>query len=240
MTINTCSAVDFIQGIKKLCTHHNIISISGESGTGKTTLALFIIGNFLVDKKPYHDSCVWIQAGERFPFKRLSQLFQEQSEESQYIQQNIYVIPKKDPISSYKQQTSIIEKILTPSTVLPPNLRYIVIDNISHHLRFQLMQYTNISNVSSLLNRFYDTQLMPLLLFCKLEGIVLVLIHEVTYSPKDQCNRQFFYKLYHRIKTIDIELSNNYNTKKKKLRIFFSSSGLNFDYLINEKGINIL
>ncbi|MFX1595387.1 MAG: AAA family ATPase [Promethearchaeota archaeon] len=239
MRTKTYSKEDFIKGLKKLCLHHNIISISGESGTGKTTLALFMVSNFLIDKRPYNDACVWIQAGERFPFRRLSQLFQDQKKELEYIIESIFVIPE-DPIFTYEQQGALIERILDSNTVLPPNLRYIVIDNISHHLRFQLMQYTNVSDISSLLNTFYDTQLIPLILFCIRKGIVLILIHEVTFSLKDQCNRPFFYKLYNRIKTIDIVLSNIFNTKEKNLQITFNSSKLSFTYFIDKKGISIL
>lgn len=150
------------------------------------------------------------------------------------------MIPKKDPISSYKQQTSIIEKILTPSTVLPPSLRYIVIDTISHHPRFQLMQYTNVSNVSSLLNTFYDTQLMPLILFCKRKGTILILIHEVTFSPKDQCNRPFFYKLYDRIEKVDIDLHQVFASDQKIMDITHNTSCLQLYYIIEHKEIVLI
>ncbi len=234
---NTFSKEDFIQGLKKLCLCHNIVSISGESGTGKTTLALFMIGKSLTDQKPYHDSCIWIQAGEKFPLKRLLHMFQAQKEESEYIKQNIFVIPKENPIRTYGEQYSVIKNIINPSTILPPSLRYIIIDDISHHLRFQITQYKNFSDVSSLLNTFYDTLLMPLILFCKRNRISLILIHEITYVPSLSCTKPFFYKLYDRLKTIDIALSNIVKSSKKKIQIFYDGYKWEFLYIIEHTGI---
>ncbi|MFX0134606.1 MAG: ATPase domain-containing protein, partial [Candidatus Hodarchaeota archaeon] len=191
---------NFIEGIQKLLVYHNILSISGESGTGKTTLGLFFIGNIISNSK---DSCIWIQASEPFPIKRLNQIFGDSPERIAYLRENIFIMPKDHTFYTYEAQSLLIQNLLMPSAILPPNLRCIVIDNISHHLRYKLAQYNNPKDISSLLNRFYDTQLMPLILFCKRNNIVLILIHEVTYSPKLERIRPFFYKLYDRIKTID-------------------------------------
>ena len=229
--------VDFFGGIRKLLTHYNILSISGESGTGKTTLALQLVGTLLTYEEPYLDSCIWVQASELFSLKRLTQIFQEQRKNLEYIQNNIYVIPQERPVHTYEQQSSIIQQIISPTTNIPPSLKYIVIDNISHHLRYKLTQYHSPKDISSLLDSFYEMQLMPLILFCKGNDIVLILIHEVTFSPKDQRNRPFFYKLYDRIKTIDMVLYNIYNNEKKNLHILFNNMNWNFQFTIERDGI---
>ncbi len=229
--------VDFFGGIRKLLTHHNIISISGESGTGKTTLGLQLVGTLLTYEEPYLDSCVWVQASELFSLKRLTQVFQEKGKKLKYIQNNIYVIPQERPVHTYVQQSSIIQQIIRPTAIIPPSLKYIVIDNISHHLRYMLTKFHSPKDISSLLDSFYEMQLMPLILFCKRNEIVLILIHEVTFSPKDQGNRPFFYKLYDRIKTIDMVLYNIYNNEKKNLHILFNNMNWNFQFTIERDGI---
>ena len=55
-------------GLKKLINRKSIISISGSSGTGKTSLSEFLIGNLLIENE---GCCMWIQASEAFPKKRL-------------------------------------------------------------------------------------------------------------------------------------------------------------------------
>ncbi len=122
----------FLEGIKKLLSYSTILSISGESGTGKTSLALHLIGELLSKE----DSCIWVQASEKFPNTRLSQLFEGQK--LQEIKSKTYIIPKERPIQTYLEQTRIIQNLIHPDTILPPNIKIIVIDNISHHLRFEL------------------------------------------------------------------------------------------------------
>jgi len=134
-------AVNFFEGIQKLLSFHNILSISGESGTGKTTLALQLVGTFLTHKEPYSESCIWIQASELFSLKRLNQLFEEQEEKLEYLQSNIFIIPQKNPIHTYEQQSSIIQNIIKSPVNIPPSAKYIVIDNISHHLRYKLTHH---------------------------------------------------------------------------------------------------
>ena len=228
--------VDLINGIRKLLSHNNIISISGESGTGKTTLSLYLVGNLLAYDKSFTDSCIWIQASEIFPKKRLTQIFECNLEKLKYIQNNIFVQPAQKPIKSFEEQKTIIETIINPSTILPPSLKYIVIDNISHHLRYKLQHTTN---WISLLDRFYDEQLFPLILFCKREHIHLILIHEVTYSPKLDRTRPFFYKLYDRIDKIDIVLHKVFNSDKKTMEISHNHFHWTIQYIIEHKGISI-
>jgi predicted ATP-dependent serine protease len=229
--------VDFFEGFRKLLAHHNIVSISGKSGIGKTTLSLQLIGNLLTKNEPYKDTCIWIQAGEKFPLKRLTQMFENNPQKLEYIVNNIYTLPQKGLIHTYEEQSSIIEKILNPSFIEPPYLKYLVIDNISHHLRYKITHFNTPQHVSLLLDRFYETQVMPLILFCKQNKIILILIHEVTYSPKDECIRPFFYKLYDRIKTIDIILKNSVVDIEKSLTIGFENSLWSFSYILLHCGI---
>lgn len=229
--------IDLISGIKKLISLNNIISISGPSGTGKTTLSLHLVGNLLKHNEPLTDSCIWIQASEIFPKKRLEQLFENNLEKLQYLQNNIFIKPIKRPIKSLEEQNVLIENLIAPTTLLPPSLKYIVIDNISHHLRYSL-QHT--SNAFKLVNRFYDEQLLPLILFCNRENIRLFLIHEVTYSPKLNCIRPFFYKLYNRIKMIDIILKNMLNDKRKIMKISSKNYQWKFHYTLGNSGIEIV
>lgn len=231
---------NFFDGIRKLLTYHNIISISGESGTGKTTFAIQLVGTILSYEPPFEDSCIWVQASEKFSLKRLIQIFQEEKEKLEYIQNNIYIIPQNNPIRTYEQQGSLIQQLMDISSYLPPSLKYIVIDNVSHHLRYKLTCFHNPKNISSILNSFYETQLMPLILFCKQNEIILILIHEVSYNPKDQENKPFFYRLYRRIKTIDIVLNKLHHTEKKNLYIYYNKVKWNFQFIIEPSGITFL
>ena len=232
--------LNFLKGIQKLLSRHNIVSISGESGTGKTTLALQLIGKLLTYKEPNTDSCIWIQASEQFPIKRLTHIFKENPAELDYLTVNVYIIPQNKPIHNYEEQTSVLQMIINPTSIIPPSLKYIVIDNISHHVRYKITQYTTPKEVTSLLDSFYETQLMPLILFCKRHEIILILIHEFSYSPSLQKNRPFFYKLYDRINTIDILLSKIHNSNKKNLDISFNNLNWNFQIILEDKGITIV
>jgi len=225
----------FFEGFGKLCSYRNIISISGESGTGKTTLALNLVDHLI----GVEDSCIWVQASELFPKKRLYQMLENYPERLEYVNESIYVIPGDSVIQSYKDQAQIMEKIVSMSAVLPPNLSVIVIDNISHHLRFVVGQNNNISEISRIMDEFYDTQIWPLILFCKRNDLILILIHEVTFVPSIAMTRPFFYKLYDRIKTIDLVLSNVINSNRKTLSILVASHEWKFTYNLDQTGIAI-
>lgn len=227
------SEYDFFKGITKLFTYHNIISISGESGTGKTTLALYLVGNCLKDG----EQCIWIQASESFPIKRLAHLFKMHPEKLNSLRENIFVIPKNHVIHAYEEQCTLLQDLLVETKILPPNLRFIVFDNISHHLRFIITQYSKISHISDILNKFYENFIMPLIIFCKRNNLVLIIIHEVTYVPSLSCIKPFFYKLYDRLKTIDIILNNILYENKKKIQILFNGSKWEFNYIIEPAGI---
>jgi archaellum biogenesis ATPase FlaH len=224
---------EFLKGLEKLILKRSIVSISGESGTGKTTLALYLVGNLL--KK--EESCIWIQAGERFPIRRLEQLFKSSPNSKGIIKNNIFIIPKSKLFHSYEEQSLVLQKIVNPNTIIPPSLKFIVIDNISHHLRYEMTHCSNLKVSLSLLDSFYESQLMPLILFCRRDKIVLFLIHEITYCPILKRSKPFFYKLYDRIDTIDIILTKIYGSERKNLEIIFDKSNWNFQYMIDQSGI---
>jgi RecA/RadA recombinase len=229
------SKIQFLDGVKQLFSYGDPISISGESGTGKTTLALYLVGNCLKDG----ERCIWIQASELFPVKRLETLFEKQSDTLDYLRENIFVIPKDQVVHTYQEQCTLLQNIVSPSSILPPDLRFIVIDNISHHLRYRITHYNKISDVSQLLDKFYEDQLMQLMLFCRRANIDLILIHEVTYDPKTSQLRPFFYKLYDRIKTVDLILSNRFNRTEKQLTISVPEFTKKFTYTLEQRGIVI-
>ncbi len=187
------------------------------------------------------DSCIWIQAGEEFPIRRLEQIFKFSPIISNRIKKNTFLIPEGKPIHSYEKQSLIIQKIFNPVTVLPPSIKFIVIDNISHHLRYKVTHTTNPMVSLSLLDDFYESQLLPLILFCKRNKIILVLIHENTYIPRLESCKPFFYKLYDRLDTIDVILTKNFQIKKKNhLEITVDKTKWNFQYTLGQLGITII
>ena len=235
MKISMLSDKRFLKGINKLFSYSSTLSISGESGTGKTTLALFLVGNCL----NHEEQCIWIQASEIFPIKRLNQIFEATPDKLQYIKENIFILPQSHVIHTYQEQCGIFQILLSDETVLPPNLKFIVIDNISHHLRYEISQLSNISLVLKTMDEFYEYYLMPLIILCKRNSITLLLIHEVTFDPGTSQMRPFFYKLYDRLNTIKIVLNNRINSFKKNIHISIDNLEWNFRYTLEPSGIAI-
>ncbi|GAH49495.1 unnamed protein product [marine sediment metagenome] len=89
-----------ISHVFDLAKKNGLISIAGKSGTGKTTLALQFISTLMTLEKPYRDQCVWIQASEQFPKKRLRTLFESYSDKVNYVLKNIFVAPGIKPFSN--------------------------------------------------------------------------------------------------------------------------------------------
>ena len=172
--------------------------------------------------------------------QHISQIFEDNPQKLEYVINSIFILPQKGLIHTYEEQSSIIKKIINQNLTKPPYLKYIVIDNISHHLRYKLTHYNTPQQISLLLDSFYDTLLLPLIIFCKRNKIVLVLVHEVTYSPKLEKIRPFFYKLYDRIRTIDIVLNKANNNEIKNLLMNFNDSEWNFQFVLNQKGIELI
>ena len=232
---------DFISSIYNLSQkNRSAISISGKSGTGKTTLALQIVSTILTSETPYVNSCVWIQGSESFAQKRLISLFKTSPGKISYLLQNIFVIPRNKPFSNYREQSTFFNELGT--LLLPPNVKFIVIDNISHHLRFATSLHSVVKRRVILLNRFFSSQLFPLIMRCLREDIILILIHEVSFDPSSGKTQPFFNKLYSRIQTVNITLSKNFRSNVKKMEIDYGdkSNGRKLNYEIRDSGISQL
>lgn len=227
----------FLGVMHKLMVRHKILNISGESGTGKTTFALQLVGNLLTSTYPFEECCIWVQASEAFPIRRLSSMFNNFPGKFSYLQKNIFITPRNATLNTYFDQSQLLVNILNEHSNLPSNLRYIVIDNISHYLRYEISKYKDIKLITSLIDDFYDFQLMPLIMFCQREGICLLLIHEVSYDPNSGRNRSFLFKLYDRVFTIKIELSHRCNNRNKSMKIFFKDASWMFDYALQHNGL---
>jgi len=228
---------DFISKIYNLSNRNkNIISISGKSGTGKTTLALQIVGQTLTSSS----YGIWVQASESFPKKRLISLFTTSPGKIDYLLKNIFVFPRNKPFSNYREQSAFFNELGTLS--LPFNVKFIVIDNVSHYLRFAASLSSDIKRKVILLNQFFSSQLFPLIMRCLREGIVLILIHEVSFDPSSGKTQPFFNKLYSRIQMVSITLSKNFrsNVKTMKISCGDKSKGRKLNYEIRDSGISQL
>lgn len=232
---------DFISSIYNLSQRNrSTISISGKSGTGKTILALQLASTILTSEKPLENSCVWIQASELFPKKRLISLYKTSPGNINYLLKNIFVFPRSKPFSNYREQSTFFDELGT--LLLPSNVKLMVIDNISHHLRFAASQNSDIKRKVILLNQFFSSQLFPLIMRCLREKIILVLIHEVSFNPSSGKTQPFFNKLYSRLKTINITLSKNFRSNKKTMEIDCgdTTNRRKLNYEIRDSGISQL
>jgi len=204
----------------------SVISISGPSGTGKTTLALSLVGNFLTLKPSLNESGIWIQASEAFPKNRLKTMFANQPDILQYLNEHIFIIPSKKPCSTYVDAEEFIP---------PPDLKFIVIDNISHHLRYKISLLHDVKDTVGCLNDFFDNYLLPLILFCIREKVCLILIHEATFDIKRGKTRPFFYKLYDRIDALNISLRKEIT--QNTIEIKLDENFMAFPYRLVDSGI---
>ena len=217
-----------------------LVSISGESGLGKTTLALQLVGNILASETSFSGQCVWVQASESFPLQRLCSLYCKDSLRLAYLKKHIFVIPTTGPFSSYNAQKVVLQSF--SNCVFPPELKVIVIDNISHHLRYHLMQQEDLSVRSRLVDKFYTEQLYPLVMRCLREEIFLVLIHEVSYNVREGSTKPFFSRLYEQLDMISIGLSKSLPTEKRTIIVKHPSSNLEIShtYKLTSQGVLML
>ena len=232
---NISSLFDVLKG-------RGIISISGESGTGKTTLALQLLTSTLIQKDSFDDTAVWIQASEQFPKKRLVSLFDSSNGKSDAILKKIFLFPTSTPFLSYEDQSGFFSTL--GSSMLPFGTKFLVIDNISHHLRFAASCCSNFRERTVLLDEFFSSQLFPLIMRCLRENIVLVLIHEVSFDPALGKNQMFFNKLYSRINSVNVFLSkpfrNTSKTKRLELKLRGNETTSELRYRILDKGISLV
>jgi predicted ATP-dependent serine protease len=178
--------------------YNEIISISGPSASGKTTLALQLTSNLIRQNK--EEKCIWIQASESFPKRRLVSLLSGDLTRKKYLLQNTFVFPSDRVISSFEEQNELLSRISTQ--LYPPATKYFVIDNISHHLRLYLSLLKDFSQRSKAVNQFFDEILFPLIMRCKRELITFIMIHEVSQDPISGEIRPFYHNLFNRIESI--------------------------------------
>lgn len=226
---------DIFAELHSLFQQKRILSLYGKSGTGKTSFALFFICNSMTESKPFQTQCVWIQASELFPIRRLNQLYNNDIERLHYTRQNLFISPLSHPFLSYKEQSEYFSEI--EEKIFPPKLRFIAVDNISHHLRFEISNYVSVSEKIKILNKFYETQILPLVLFCQINNLILILIHEVSYNPSLEKIVPFFHKLYSRLKCIEIELKNDQITAQNFLSLKYLNFQKQVKYQIHEREI---
>jgi hypothetical protein len=75
-------------------------------------------------------------------------------------------------------------------------------------------------------------------MFCEREGIKLILIHEISYNPNLDQNREFFFKLYDRIDSLDIILKKNFFKQEKTIDIISKEYSWSFNYSLCNNGFN--
>ena len=225
-----------MSSIQELFQGYTLISISGKAGTGKTSMSLFLIGKFLTSIQPYEGSCIWVQASELFSKKRLHSLFERDNDQLTYLTQNFFVTPGYGPFTSYDVQLQGLKRLSEDSYFLPPDVKFMVIDNISHHLRYKLSRIADPEMRSKIINEFYDTVLTPLMFRCHRDGIKLVLIHEVSFNVGAQQTRPFFSKLYERIRGVHMILSQSFETKQRVLKVGFNESHYSIKFQLADNG----
>ncbi len=224
-----------ISHVFDLAKKNGLISIAGKSGTGKTTLALQFVSTLMTLEKPYRNQCVWIQASEQFPKKRLRSLFKSYPDKVDYILKNIFVAPGLKPFSNYQGQSAYFRKI--KAAIFPINIKIIVIDNISHYLRFFIASNSDFKKRGAIKDEFFSVQLFPLIMRCLREKIILILIHEVSFDPTSGKTKPFFSKLYDRIDSININLSKAMGSGLKQMEVSSKGTSTKFVYEIGESGI---
>ena len=80
-----------INYFEKIILPYSVVSISGESGTGKTSFALYLVGNMVNSPS----CCIWIQASEPFPKTRLEAMFRNDQEKTNYLLKNTLIAPPR-------------------------------------------------------------------------------------------------------------------------------------------------
>ena len=224
-----------ISHIFDLSKSNGLISIAGKSGTGKTTLALQFVSSLMALEKPYQDQSIWIQASEQFPKKRLRSLYESYPDIINYVLKNIFVAPGIKSFSNYQEQSAYFRRLMT--MIFPNNVKIIVIDNISHYLRYFLASNSNFKRRGAIMDEFFNFQLFPLIMRCLREKIILILIHEVSFHPSSGKTKPFFSKLYDRIDSINVNLSKAIGTGLKQMEVSSKGTSTKFVYEIGESGI---
>jgi len=224
--------------LREIISEYKIISIIGESSTGKTTLALQLIANLMNLDEKTTKKAIWIQASEKFPKKRLITMYQNHPKVVSNLLRRIYVIPKEKTFSDISTQSKFFRNF--KNLALPPRIKYLVIDNISHHLRFAQANISDFKAKLKFMDEFFTQELFPLIMFILRENYYLFLIHEVSFDPKLGQLRAYNNQLFERIKGIEICLSNLVRSKLKMMSISIDGVHKQFTYEISDQGLVIL
>lgn len=219
----------------------SLINICGKGGTGKTTYALQLLSHYL--PQPLFDQkleprFVWIQASEKFPKKRLVEMYREEKSILQYLQTHILLYPRY-LIANYDELLLRLSSLFENSDTLPFIPAAIVIDNISHYLRLEISNYKEVSIITTLLDDFFDTIIVPLCFYCGRRGISLILIHEVTYDPKQDKMVMFNHNLFSNLKSLNIKLEKSPITNRQVISFHYKGNRKSFRYQLQRKGIKI-
>lgn len=186
-----------------------MVNIYGKAGTGKSSMAQYLVGTVLRRQKD--TNAVWIKASQEFSATRLTSFFGQASS----VGDRIYLLPKYGICKDLEQQNGILRRIADGALFLPPRTRHLIIDNISHHLRRTTGDQA-IGRHVYLKNKFFESTLGPLLLFCRRTRIRLILIHEATQLPaedhREEIIRPYYYKLYAEIPALFIRLGKPFNS----------------------------
>ena len=121
--------------------------------------------------------------------------------------------------------------------IFPNNVKIIVIDNISHYLRYVIASNSDFKRRGAIIDEFFSFQLFPLIMRCLREKIILILIHEVSFDPSSGKTKPFFSKLYDRINSINVNLSKTIGSRLKQMEVSSKDTTTKFVYEIGESGI---
>jgi hypothetical protein len=219
----------------------SLINIYGKSGTGKTTYALQLLLHFLPQRlfdQRLEPRFVWVQASEKFPKKRLIEMYRDDTHLLQYLQTHILLYPQY-LIGNYDELCGRLNSLFENSDTLPFIPAAIVIDNISHYLRLEISNYKDVSIITNLLDDFFDMIIVPLCFYCGRRGITLILIHEVTYDPKQDKTVMFNHNLFSNLKSLNIKLEKSPITNRQVISFHYKGNVKSFRYQLQKKGIKI-
>jgi hypothetical protein len=222
--------------ISELISRFLLINLYGKAGTGKTTYALQLLGDLLLNSNSKHNYAIWMQAYESFPKKRLKAMYGHRNTLFEYLQNHVLIIPKK-PQKDYYALSKLLLNFSSQKVPIASQTKVIIIDNISHHLRYEISKYTDISLVTALLDDFFDSIIFPLLFFCGRNRIKLILTHEVSYNPTRQKTVMFNHHLFDNLKALNIELTKDIFTKKRYINFRFNNIEKKYDFKLDEKGL---
>jgi hypothetical protein len=184
------------------------------------------------------EQALWVQSSEKFPKKRLLTMYRNQPEIASHLLKNIFILPKQHIFSDIWSEAEFFYNIR--SKILPLGIKYIVIDNISHHHRYAQANISNIKLKMKFMNQFFNQQVFPLVMFCLHHNLILIFIHEVSFNPQVGQLKAYNNLLFERIKGINIRLSKPFGNQHKSIRLSTTESYKEYNYDITDQGLKII